>query len=145
MIFQNTDVSILMGLEYFPVTFGAERVLTYGGTPCTSNNPGDTDTTVYETSLPINFEMSDNLFQVDSNYFTNFNGGSFSVIINPFQTGINTSKWVGNYSKWRDIWAGSKVQLTNYLDFENDLITIKIYTPSACWDTSTFKNRRPIL
>ena len=118
------------GFGIFSGAFGADECLSYGGTPCTGSNLDDTDTTVYETSLPINFEMSDNLFQVDSNYFTDFNGGSFSVLINPFQTGINTSKWVGKIIRnGGDIWAGSKVQLNNYLDFsENNLITIKIYT-----------------
>ena len=114
----------------FTNSFGSEECESYGGIPCVADIPEDTDTTVYETSLPIDFEMSDNLFQVDSNYFTDFNGGNFSVIINPYQIGINPSKYVGKIVRdGGDIWAGSKVQLTNYLNFsENDLITIKIYT-----------------
>ena len=84
----------------------------------------------FEVNLPIDFEMSDDLFQVDSTYFTDFNGGSFSVINNPFQIGINTSKWVGKIVRdGGDIWAGSKVQLNDNLNFtQNDFITLKIYT-----------------
>jgi len=84
----------------------------------------------FEVNLPIDFEISDNLFQVDSTYFTDFNGGSFSVINNPFQIGINPSKWVGKIVRdGGDIWAGSKVQLNDNLNFaQNDFITLKIYT-----------------
>lgn len=83
-----------------------------------------------EINLPIDFELYDNLFQVDSNNFSDFNGGSFSVINNPFQIGINTSKWVGKIVRnGGDIWAGSKIQLNENLNFtSNNLITLKIYT-----------------
>ena len=118
------------GFGVFSNAFGPEDCLSYGGIPCDNNQLDSTDTNLYETNLPIDFELSDDLFQVDSNYFTDFNGGDYSVIINPFQIGINPSKWVGKIIRnGGDIWAGSKVQLTNYLDFsENNFITIKIYT-----------------
>ena len=64
------------GFGIFSGAFGADECILRWN-PLHEDNPDDTDTTVYETSLPINFEMSDNLFQVDSNYFTDFNGGSF--------------------------------------------------------------------
>jgi hypothetical protein len=83
-----------------------------------------------EINLPIDFELYDNLFQVDSNYFSDFNGGSFSVIDNPFQTDMNTSKWVGKIVRnGGDVWAGSKIQLNSNLNFaSNNLITLQIYT-----------------
>ena len=83
-----------------------------------------------EINLPIDFELYDNLFQVDSNYFSDFNGGSFSVINNPFQIDMNTSKWVGKIVRNEgDAWAGSKIQLNDNLNFaSNNLITLQIYT-----------------
>ena len=86
----------------------------------------------FEVSLPIDFELSDNLFQIDSTYFTDFNGGTFNVLQNPFADNDNPSKWVGKIVRTGgDVWAGSKIQLDANLSFNQyPIISLKIYTAS---------------
>ena len=83
-----------------------------------------------DVALPIDFELTDDLSQIDSSYFVNFNGGNFSVIVNPYQININTSKWVGRIVRdGGDVWAGSKIQLDENLVFnEYPFISMKVFT-----------------
>ncbi|MFT4801486.1 MAG: hypothetical protein ACI93N_001258 [Flavobacteriaceae bacterium] len=83
-----------------------------------------------EVGLPIDFELGDNLIQIDSSNFVNFNGGIFEVLVNPYQYEENDSKWVGKITRnLGDIWAGSKIQLDANLNFSlSTLISMKVYT-----------------
>ena len=83
-----------------------------------------------EVGLPIDFELGDDLIQIDSSNFINFNGGLFEVLVNPYQYEENDSKWVGKITRnLGDIWAGSKIQLDINLNFSiSTLISMKVYT-----------------
>lgn len=83
-----------------------------------------------EVGLPIDFELGDDLIQIDSSNFVNFNGGVFEVLVNPYQYEENDSKWVGKITRnLGDIWAGSKIQLDINLNFSiSTLISMKVYT-----------------
>ena len=83
-----------------------------------------------EVGLPIDFELGDDLIQIDSSNFVNFNGGVFEVLVNPYQYEENDSKWVGKITRnLGDIWAGSKIQLDANLNFSlSTLISMKVYT-----------------
>ncbi len=76
-------------------------------------------------SLPINFETA-----VTTSDFIDFDGGTATVVDNPSVAGINTSATVGYMV--RDggaIWGGSKIALTDNLDFSvMTKLTMKIYT-----------------
>jgi len=73
---------------------------------------------------PITFE--DN-FQLSS-----FDGGDISAIANPDASGINTSsrvlKMVKNAGQ---IWAGSKITITEPFDFSNTTVKLKVWSPRA--------------
>lgn len=79
-------------------------------------------------SLPFDFEPEP--LQSD---FTDFDGGTASVIPNPYETGINTSPRVGQIVRnGGEIWAGSKVVLSDFLDFStNGAISMKVFSPVA--------------
>lgn len=80
--------------------------------------------------LPIDFEQDVDGFQLDSTHFTDFNGGAAEVVVNPYQTEGNYSKFVGKIVRdGGDTWAGSKIQLDDNLDFEAfPFLVMKIYT-----------------
>lgn len=79
----------------------------------------------FSQSLPINFEGD-----ISTSNFIDFNGGTAMVTTNPNPSGINMSTSVGRII--RDggaVWAGSKILLTDNLDFSVlTKITMKVYT-----------------
>ncbi len=90
----------------------------------------------FSQSLPINFEGD-----ISSADFVDFDGGIAIVTANPMLSGINTSSSVGKIV--RDggaVWAGSKVLLTDDLDFsELTKITMKVLTTAPIGTTVKFK------
>ena len=99
-----------------------------------------------EVSLPIDFELGDDLIQIDSTNFVNFNGGAFEVLVNPYQNEDNSSKWVGKIVRnLGDIWAGSKIQLDENLNFsESTLISMKVYTQAPIGTQIKLKIEDPL-
>lgn len=92
--------------------------------------------TGFSQSLPINFEGD-----ITTTDFENFDGGTGIVTSNPMPSGSNTSSAVAQII--RDggaIWGGSKITLTNNLDFSVDTkITMKVYTTAPSGTTVKFK------
>jgi hypothetical protein len=92
--------------------------------------------TGFSQSLPINFEGD-----IITTDFENFDGGTGIVTSNPMTSGSNTSSTVAQII--RDggaIWGGSKITLTNNLDFSVDTkITMKVYTTAPAGTTVKFK------
>lgn len=90
----------------------------------------------HSQSLPINFENA-----ITTEDFIDFDGGTATVVDNPFVAGINTSNSVGQII--RDggaIWGGSKIALSNNLDFSVlTKISMKIYTTAPIGTTVKFK------
>jgi hypothetical protein len=90
----------------------------------------------FSQSLPINFEGD-----ISTSDFVDFDGGTAIVTSNPFQSGINVSSSVGRIV--RDggaVYAGSKIILTNNLDFSVlTKITMKVYTTAPVGTTVKFK------
>ena len=77
-------------------------------------------------ALPINFEEG----QVTTESFVNFNGGTGTVVDNPFITDDNSSNTVGKIVRdGGDIWAGSYL-IVSPLDFTSET-TIKMNVYSA--------------
>ncbi|SDS41395.1 Por secretion system C-terminal sorting domain-containing protein [Formosa sp. Hel1_31_208] len=76
-------------------------------------------------SLPIDFETG-----IVSSDFLNFSGSTASIIPNPQMNGINTSNTVCQIIRdGGEFFAGSKIFLTNNLDFSSMWhISMKIYT-----------------
>ena len=76
-------------------------------------------------SLPFYFEDT-----LTNPSFIDFNGGTSSIIPNPFVGGINTSDSVARIVRnGGDLWAGSKIILANNLDFSVlTKISMKVYT-----------------
>lgn len=91
---------------------------------------------IFGQSLPIDFESD-----IVTTNFVDFDGGSASVILNPQSGGINESETVAQIV--RDggaIWSGSKIELSNNLDFEsNNSISMKVYTTAPAGTTIKFK------
>ena len=76
-------------------------------------------------TLPIDFEAA-------APYgFIDFDGGTATVIANPYSTGINTSAKVAKIVRnGGATWAGSKLILPNRLDFSTaSTFTMKVYSP----------------
>jgi len=92
--------------------------------------------TGFSQSLPINFEGD-----VTTADFVNFNGGTGIVTTNPMPSGSNTSSFVAQII--RDggaTWSGSKIILTDNLDFSVlTKITMKVYTTAPIGTTVKFK------
>lgn len=90
----------------------------------------------FSQNLPINFEGD-----VMTSDFTDFSGGTASVVANPVSGGINTSATVGRIVRnGGDIWAGSKIILTNDIDFSVlSKITMKVFTTAPIGTTIKFK------
>ena len=90
----------------------------------------------FSQSLPIDFEAN-----VTSANLVSFDGGTGTVITNPFISGINTSNTVAKIV--RDggaIYAGAKILLDNNLDFSvMTKITMKVYTTAPIGTTVKFK------
>jgi hypothetical protein len=92
--------------------------------------------TGFSQSLPINFEGD-----VTTANFVDFDGGTGIATTNPMPAGINTSSSVAQII--RDggaIWGGSKIVLTDNLDFSVlTKITMKVYTTAPIGTTVKFK------
>ncbi len=92
--------------------------------------------TGFSQSLPINFEGD-----ITTSDFSNFDGGTAIVTSNPMSSGINTSSSVAKIV--RDggaIWAGSKISLTDNLDFSVlTKITMKVFTTAPVGTIVKFK------
>lgn len=92
--------------------------------------------TGFSQSLPINFEGD-----ITTSDFSNFDGGTAIVTSNPMLSGINTSSSVARIV--RDggaIWAGSKISLTDNLDFSVlTKITMKVFTTAPVGTIVKFK------
>jgi hypothetical protein len=92
--------------------------------------------TGFSQSLPIQFEGD-----ITTTDFENFDGGTAIVTSNPKPSGSNTSSTVAQIIKdGGAIWGGSKITLTNNLDFSVDTkITMQIYTTAPSGTTVKFK------
>ena len=90
----------------------------------------------HSQTLPIDFEGD-----ISNADFINFDGGNATVVANPFPSGINTSSTVGYMV--RDggaIWAGSKIALSNNLDFSvMTKLSMKVYTTAPVGTIVKFK------
>ena len=80
-----------------------------------------------QISLPIDFENN----QIENHDFVHFNGGSGYVVYNPQIDNDNPSEYVGVIIRdGGDIWAGSYIELDDYLDFsENTTINMMVLSP----------------
>ena len=80
-----------------------------------------------QISLPIDFENN----QIENHDFVHFNGGSGYVVYNPQIDNDNPSEYVGVIIRdGGDIWAGSYIELDDYLDFsENTTINMSVLSP----------------
>ncbi len=87
-------------------------------------------------NLPISFETA-----VTTSDFVDFDGGTATVVANPFMEGINTSATVGRIV--RDggaAWGGSKIALADNLDFSVlTKISMKVYTTAPIGTVVKFK------
>ncbi len=90
----------------------------------------------YAQSLPIGFETD--IVTAD---FVNFDGGIATVIANPQPNGINTSATVAKIVRnGGQIWAGSKLQLDNPLNFTTlNTISMKVFTTAPVGTIVKFK------
>ena len=80
-----------------------------------------------QVNMPVDFENA----QVTNEDFINFNGGAGYVVYNPQIDDENPSESVGVIIRdGGDIWAGSYLELEDYLDFStNTHISMSVYTP----------------
>ena len=90
----------------------------------------------YAQIAPIDFENS--LTTAD---FTDFDGGTATVIINPQTNGINTSATVAQIVRnGGAIWAGSKIELASNLDFSTfNTLSMKVFTTAPVGTVVKFK------
>jgi hypothetical protein len=79
----------------------------------------------FAQSLPITFEND-----VTTLDFSDFDGGTAEVVPNPLMEGINTSTTVASIVRNDGaLWAGSKIALSENLDFSQlTVLTMKVYT-----------------
>ncbi len=80
-----------------------------------------------QITLPIDFES-------DGTYvFTDFDGGSGSVVLNPYKTGANVSQKTGRIVRNGGAsWAGSFLTLAQKINFASfPVISMKVYSPRA--------------
>lgn len=92
--------------------------------------------TAFSQSLPINFEGD-----VTTADFVDFDGGTGIVTSNPNPSGINTSSFVAQIVRDSGaIFAGSKIELTDNLDFSVlTKLSMKVYTTAPIGTTVKFK------
>jgi hypothetical protein len=90
----------------------------------------------FSQSLPINFEGD-----VTTSDFVDFDGGTATVTTNPNPSGINTSSSVARIVRsGGTIWSGSKIILTDNLDFSVlTKIRMKVFTTAPVGTTVKFK------
>ena len=87
-------------------------------------------------SLPIDFESD-----ITTENFIDFDGGMAMVIVNPQSNGINTSTMVAQIVRdGGEIWSGSKIELTENLDFSVDnMLSMKVFTTAPIGTVIKFK------
>ena len=87
-------------------------------------------------SLPIDFESD-----ITTENFIDFDGGLAMVIVNPQSNGINTSTKVAQIVRdGGEIWSGSKIELTENLDFSVDnMLSMKVFTTAPIGTVIKFK------
>ncbi len=80
-----------------------------------------------QIELPINFENE----QITNSDIIHFNGGSGYVVYNPQIDNDNPSEYVGVIIRdGGDIWAGTYIELDNYLDFSsNTTLNMNVLSP----------------
>ena len=90
----------------------------------------------HSQSLPIDFETT-----INTSDFVDFDGGIASVLENLQAEGINTSTHVAKIIRSDGaIWAGSKIALTESLDFSTlNSISMKVYTTAPVGTIVKFK------
>lgn len=90
----------------------------------------------YGQSLPIDFETG-----VTTSNFVDFDGGVATVIANPQSNGTNTSATVAQIVRnGGAVWAGSKLNLSNNLDFStNNILSMKVFTTAPVGTVVKFK------
>lgn len=90
----------------------------------------------FSQSLPFNFEGD-----ISTTDFTDFDGGVATVTTNPAASGINTSTSVAQIIRNGGAsWSGSKIELTENLDFSvKTKITMKVYTEAPVGTTIKLK------
>lgn len=87
-------------------------------------------------SLPIDFETN-----ITTSDFTDFDGGTATVMSNPQSSGINTSSKVAQIVRdGGQVWAGSKIDLAANLDFTTmNSISMKVFTSAPVGTTVRVK------
>lgn len=87
-------------------------------------------------TLPIDFETT-----ITTANFVDFDGGTGTVIPNPQSNGINTSNMVAQIVRnGGQPWAGSKIDLSNNLDFTTlNSLSMKIFTTAPVGTVVKFK------
>jgi len=95
-----------------------------------------TVSTGFSQTLPIDFETS-----ITTADFEDFSGGTATVIDNPQSAGMNTSAKVAQIIRnGGEIWAGSKLALSDNLDFTTyNSISMKVFTSAPIGTTVKFK------
>ncbi len=88
-------------------------------------------------TLPVTFESG----SVVNGDFTNFDGGTGTVMANPQIGGINTSATVGRMVRnGGQVWAGAYLTNTSNVDFTtNFIICMKVYTDAPIGTNVSFK------
>lgn len=94
-------------------------------------------TFAFAQSLPIDFEQG----VITTSDFIDFDGGTATVIANPQAKGINNSSTVAQIIRnGGQVWAGSKIVLSNNLDFSTDgIISMKVFTAAPVGTVVKFK------
>ena len=90
----------------------------------------------YAQITPIDFENS-----ITTADFTDFDGGTAAVISNPQANGINTSSIVAQIVRnGGTIWSGSKIELSENLDFSTfNKLSMKVFTTAPVGTVVKFK------
>lgn len=88
-------------------------------------------------TLPVSFESG----SVVNGDFTNFDGGTATVIANPQSSGINTSSTVGQMVRnGGQVWAGAYLTTPSNVNFGTDpVICMKVYTTAPIGTNVSFK------
>lgn len=73
-------------------------------------------------------------FEIDQNYtWNNFGGAIGTRVANPNSAGINTSAWVGKFTKYAgETWAGVAIPMDAPIDFSTmQKVKVKVWSPTA--------------
>ena len=126
MVPMNTNYQAISRLNWFLLKRGTALLIIFLFTFCAG----------YSQSLPINFEGT-----IVTSDFVDFDGGVATVVPNPESNGINTSATVAKIVRnGGQIWAGSKLQLSDNLDFSTlNTISMKVFTTAPVGTIIKFK------